>query len=76
MSILLSQLATGKAARITLVEADASLKRRLLALGIQTLASVHIVRRAQFDGPLHVRLGHTDIILRSQDAARIQVQLT
>jgi ferrous iron transport protein A len=32
-----------------------------------------IIRRANFNGPLHVRLGTTDVILRSNDAARIQI---
>jgi len=32
------------------------------------------MRRANFNGPLHVRLGTTDVILRDTEAARIHVQ--
>lgn len=69
----LPKLGTGQAAVITAIEADESLFHRLSALGFRVGKPLSIVRRANFNGPIHVRLGTTDIILRIVDASRIQV---
>lgn len=72
----LSSLTIGKIAVITAIDADAALHHRLTALGFRTGKPIQIVRRANFNGPFHIRLGTTDVILRPADAARIQIQLT
>jgi ferrous iron transport protein A len=69
----LSQLEPGQQAVISAIEAEESLFHRLSALGFRVGKPLSIVRRANFNGPLHVRLGTTDIILRITDAMRIQV---
>lgn len=69
----LSQLETGQRAVISAIEAEESLFHRLSALGFRVGKPLSIMRRANFNGPLHVRLGTTDVILRITDAARIQV---
>jgi ferrous iron transport protein A len=70
---LLSQLQIGQPAVITAIEAEESLFHRLSALGFRVGKPLSIMRRANFNGPLHVRLGTTDVILRNADAARIQI---
>ena len=70
---LLSQLPTGESALITAIEADESLFHRLSALGFRVGKRLFIIRRANFNGPLHVRLGTTDVILRNADANRIRI---
>ena len=70
---LLSQLQTGKSALISAIEADESLFHRLSALGFRVGKRLSIIRRANFNGPLHVRLGTTDVILRHVDADRIRI---
>lgn len=70
---LLSQLKAGQSAVILAIEAEESLFHRLSALGFRIGKPLSIVRRANFSGPLHVRLGTTDIVLRIADAMRIQV---
>jgi ferrous iron transport protein A len=70
---ILSQLQIGKLAVISAIEAEESLFHRLSALGFRVGKPLSIIRRANFNGPLHVRLGTTDVILRSADAARIQI---
>lgn len=70
---ILPKLDTGQAAVITAIEADESLFHRLSALGFRVGKPLSIIRRANFNGPIHVRLGTTDIILRIADASRIQV---
>ncbi|MGZ8982589.1 MAG: FeoA family protein [Methylotenera sp.] len=71
----LSQLQIGQQAVISAIEAEESLFHRLSALGFRVGKPLSIIRRANFNGPLHVRLGTTDVILRSTDAARIQVSV-
>ncbi|MFA7350250.1 MAG: FeoA family protein [Methylotenera sp.] len=72
----LSQLKTGQNAIISAIEAEESLFHRLSALGFRVGKPLRIIRRANFNGPLHVRLGTTDIILRMVDATRIHVNLS
>jgi len=71
----LSELAIAQPAIISSIEADESLFNRLSALGFRVGKPLSIVRRANFKGPLQVRLGTTDVILRQKDAARIHVNL-
>lgn len=52
---------------------DAALHQRLLALGLRTGKQVQVMRSAPFSGPLQVRVGATDILIRRRDAAHIQV---
>ncbi len=69
----LSQLQIGQRATISAIEAEESLFHRLSALGFRVGKPLSIIRRANFNGPLHVRLGTTDVILRSAEASRIQI---
>ena len=69
----LTQLAIGQPATISAIEADESLFHRLSALGFRVGKPLSIIRRANFNGPLQVRLGTTDIILRAAEAARIHI---
>jgi len=70
---LLSQLKIGQHAVISAIEAEESLFHRLSALGFRVGKPISLIRRANFNGPLHVRLGTTDVILRSTEAARIRI---
>ncbi len=70
----LSSLNPGETAFISNIDADNSLFHRLAALGFRTGKKIELVRCASFNGPLHVRIGSTDIILRRSEASRIQVQ--
>lgn len=69
----LTQLNIGQPATIAAIEADESLFHRLSALGFRVGKHLSIIRRANFNGPLQVRLGTTDIILRATDAVRIHI---
>lgn len=70
----LSQLGTGQRAVIAAIEAEESLFHRLSALGFRVGKPLSIMRRANFNGPLHVRLGTTDVILRANEASHIRIQ--
>lgn len=73
---LLSQLKIGQHAVISAIEAEETLFHRLSALGFRVGKPLSLIRRANFNGPLHVRLGTTDVILRSTEAARIHITTT
>jgi len=69
----LSTLSVGQQAIITAIEVDELLFHRLSALGFRIGKPLSIVRRGIFNGPLHVRLGTTDVILRRNEANNIQI---
>jgi ferrous iron transport protein A len=71
----LNNLNPGETAVIGEINADNSLFHRLAALGFRTGKKIEVVRCASFNGPLQVRIGSTDIILRRSEANRIQVRL-
>lgn len=70
----LSALLAGEQATISAIIAEPALGQRLNALGFKVGRTITVIRRASFNGPMHVRLGATDIILRPKDATRIHLQ--
>lgn len=70
----LDSLHPGESATILALHAGAELHRRLAALGLRVGKHVRILRRGRFAGPLHIRVGTTDLMLRAKDASCIQVQ--
>jgi ferrous iron transport protein A len=47
--------------------------RRMAGLGLRPGVPVRVVRASPLKGPLQVRAGHTDLILRRSDAAKIEI---
>jgi len=70
----LDALGPGESGTILALHANAELYRRLAALGLRVGKHVRILRRGRFAGPLHIRVGTTDLMLRAADACCIQVQ--
>ena len=73
-SRLLCDLDLGQEAVIVGVNADEALHYRLAALGFRVGRSVFLMRRGRWAGPLHVRLGATDVMMRSAEAGLITVR--
>lgn len=69
----LNQLEAGKRASIAAIMVAPEFAHRLSALGVRVGEWVEVVRRAPFKGPLHLRIGTTDVIMRRQDAASIVI---
>ena len=46
----------------------------LFPLGFRAGKPLQVMRRGTLSGPLHVRLGTTDVILRRSEAAEIEVR--
>lgn len=72
----LTDLAAGESATILAIQTDDALRQRLLALGFRVGKRVDLIRKASFSGPLQVRIGTTDVLLRKNEAAKISVQKT
>lgn len=69
----LATLHPGDTAAIVAIHAEEALHQRLLALGFRNGRQVELIRKAGFSGPLQVRIGTTDIVLRRSEAAKIEV---
>lgn len=71
--VTLNTLELGEVATITEIHAEEALHLRLQALGFRYGKEITLVRKASFSGPLQVRIGTTDILLRRMEAAKITV---
>ncbi|MFM2396837.1 MAG: hypothetical protein RLZZ144_87 [Pseudomonadota bacterium] len=69
----LNQLAAGERANIVTIHADEALHQRLQALGFRTGKQIQLIRKASFSGPLQVRIGTTDVLIRRIEAAKISI---
>lgn len=72
----LDQLEPGGSALILDVDAEPALRTRIEAMGLRVGRQVQVVRRARGGGPLQVRVGMTDLIIRPMQARLIQVAAT
>jgi ferrous iron transport protein A len=73
MTKSLRSLSTGQKAYIDAISVSPEFAHRLSALGLRVGQLVEVIRRAPFAGPLQLRIGTTDVIMRRQDAASILV---
>jgi ferrous iron transport protein A len=71
--LTLASLHPGDIATIVTIHAEEALHQRLLALGFRSGKQIELIRKAAFSGPLQVRIGTTDILLRRSEAAKIAV---
>lgn len=71
--IPLHDLFPGDDATVTAIDADRALRSRLTALGIRIGQRVRLIRKGVLAGPVQVRLGTTDVILRRRQASQITV---
>lgn len=61
---------------IEAIDAGPDLERRMAALGLRAGRRIVVLRKAPMKGPLQIRIGHTELMIRRADAARISVSLT
>ena len=69
----LTSLVSGESATILAIHTDDALRQRLMALGFRVGKRIELIRKASFSGPLQVRIGTTDILLRKHEASKIAV---
>jgi ferrous iron transport protein A len=72
-SLTLAHLQPGDIATIVSIQAEEALHLRLQALGFRSGKQIELIRKASFSGPLQVRIGTTDILLRRNEAEKIKV---
>ena len=70
----LSDLAPGESGVIIALNAEENLYHRLGALGFRIGKQISLIRRARFSGPIHVRIGTTEVMLRGVEANKIDIQ--
>lgn len=73
--IPLSRLAPGEQGIIASIEGPEGLRQRLGALGFRAGRGILLLRRARLRGPLHVRLGTTEVALRPAEAGMVSLRL-
>ena len=69
----LSALLPGQIATVQALHVEANFQFRLHALGFRIGKPVELIRIAPFNGPLQLKLGNTEVVLRQQDAKNIEV---
>ena len=70
-SFTLEQLSSGESGHVTTIRVDEDLKKRFFALGLKEGSSVKVLRKAKFGGPIHLRVGTSELILRLKEASCI-----
>lgn len=70
----LDRLPTRHPARIIGITADQALGLRMRAMGLRVGRDVMVVRRSRLGGPLQVRVGSTDFIMRRREASLVLVE--
>jgi ferrous iron transport protein A len=69
----LDQLPPGESATILRVDGEPALRTRIEAMGLRVGKDVAVIRRARMGGPLQVRVGNTDLIIRIAQARLIRL---
>ncbi|BAY30231.1 FeoA family protein [Nostoc carneum NIES-2107] len=69
----LAALQPGQIATILHLQSEPGLHQRLLALGFRTGRQVEMIRHGWLSGPLHVRIGTTEVMLRRREAQEVGI---
>jgi ferrous iron transport protein A len=72
-ALTLGHCQIGEPTKITAIQADVDLKQRMAALGLREGCTVSVLRKASLGGPVQVRVGTTEVIMRLNEANRIVV---
>ena len=70
----LAQSSLGQVVHVTALSIPTDLAQRLAALGLRLGSQVTVLRRGWLGGPLHLRVGGTEVMLRRDAAQGIEVQ--
>jgi ferrous iron transport protein A len=72
--LTLSALPAGRCGTIVRIEAGLELTARMRALGLIPGRRIKVIRSSPFHGPIQVRAGQTDLIIRRGEATAILLQ--
>lgn len=73
MHTSLDLLFPNQSGTIETIAAEPELGRRMAALGLRPGRRIEVLRMAPLKGPLQIRIGHTELMIRRVDAAKISV---
>jgi ferrous iron transport protein A len=71
LPLTLEKLSNGETGSVMAINVEGELKKRFFALGLKEGAQVRVLRRAKFGGPMHLRVGTSELILRLKEASCI-----
>ena len=71
LPLTLEKLSNGESGSVMAINVEGELKMRFFALGLKEGAQVRVLRRAKFGGPMHLRVGTSELILRLKEASCI-----
>ncbi len=57
------------------VNGEFALRERFAALGVRPGRTIQVVRRFGTNGPMQVRVDHTDLVLRAAEALQIDIEM-
>lgn len=69
----LLELSEGQSGVIHKLIMDRLLIQRLNAMGLKQGKKVTVLRKAQFKGPFHIKIGTTELMIREHEASLIQI---
>ena len=72
--IKLTECSKGDKARVVKLNADSSLKQRLISFGIMKEAIVEVLEHAPAKSTIEIKVGKMSIALRAKEADLIQVE--
>ncbi len=70
--INLSNLGQGETAMITGVHGSDGIRHRLQAMGLRSGREAEVIRCSRL-GPMQIRIGSVNLIMRRRDAARVSI---
>ncbi len=70
----LAELKAGDTGVINALGAESELRLRMHALGLLPGRTVQVIRKAPFHGPLEIRSGHTNLLIRLDEARSISLE--
>jgi Fe2+ transport system protein FeoA len=73
--VTLDSLTLGAWARVTQINSEPAWRERLAGLGLLPGSQVQLVQRLGRRGPLKLRVGRTEFVMRPAEAAQIRVEL-
>jgi|TARA_B110000977_G_scaffold75961_1_gene102517 ferrous iron transport protein A len=76
MSLLnkLSQLPEGKSGIIKNLTSNDIVNGRLKALGFEKKTVIKVLRKAKYNGPIHLQIGSTELMIREKTANEISLE--
>lgn len=69
----LAELLPGQSGVIKAINAEELLHHRLQALGFRLGKTIEVIRHSKFSGPIQVRIGTTEVMMRLSEARMIEL---